>query len=444
MSFPNGLFHCKEATLRITEDRQWVSAFDVIQMVGEQKNFRTIWDRIEKNNETEVVPKWYYFKFPGSGQRDTPCVNAKGLVLLLMQIPGEKAKQFRSAGADILVRYLGGDTTLIGEIEAINETHIRNPENPASFFRNSEIVQRNLGFSRDQLNNSNKLLHHFGSMTDVLYMIIFDYNGSVYMKFGIVFIRTFEERFMEHVNIFGDGNIKDICIYSAMKCNDVTKIESEFKKTTFYKVNKTDLNINGVNMTEIIELTDNITSEDIKSEINKVAGDRIIDPPPSYNEISNNSYLIEQEKTKQLEYNIELEKLRETQQFELKLKELELKSKELELEKSKIELEKMKINERKNTKEAKIEKNDKVFEWCIKHIRYDEDSICKLSKLCTEYFKNLPSPSNKEKGRFRREFELYLKLLQRDYPKVNTEYKSSSEKGHTYQGWKHIRILNTK
>jgi hypothetical protein len=145
LSFPNGLFHGKEAALRITDDSKWVSVWDVIKMVGEQKDPYKIWERIDK---TEVQSFCRNLKFKGSGQRETPCVNAKGLVLLLMQIPGEKAKQFRLAGADILVRYLGGDTTLINDIEAINDTHNSNPENQASFFRSSETVQNNI-FSQE-------------------------------------------------------------------------------------------------------------------------------------------------------------------------------------------------------------------------------------------------------------------------------------------------------
>jgi hypothetical protein len=245
LTFPHGLFHGKEATLRISDDSKWVSVFDVIKMVGEQINTKQTWNNV-KNDYPEVIQFLDYLKFKGSGQRETPCVNAKGLVLLLMQIPGEKAKQFRLAGADILVRYLGGDTTLIGEIEAINDTHMLNPENQASFFRNSETVQNNINvhFTRDQLNHSKKILTSFGGRTNVLYNILFIYNGILYVKFGIVYIRLFDARYMEHVTTLGEGDITGICIYSAMECNDVSKIESDFKKTMFYKMNKTDLTWN--------------------------------------------------------------------------------------------------------------------------------------------------------------------------------------------------------
>jgi prophage antirepressor-like protein len=65
-------------------------------MVGEQTQPRKAWNDI-KNEYTKVVTFCNYYKFKGQRQRDTPCVNAKGLVLLLMKVPGEKAKQFRSA-----------------------------------------------------------------------------------------------------------------------------------------------------------------------------------------------------------------------------------------------------------------------------------------------------------------------------------------------------------
>jgi hypothetical protein len=443
LSFPNGLFHGKETTLRISDDSQWVSVWDVIKMVGEQKDPYKIWERIDK---TEVRNFCTNLKFKGSGQRETPCVNAKGLVLLLMQIPGEKAKQFRLAGADILVRYLGGDTTLIGEIEAINDTHNSNPENQASFFRNSETVQNNINsvyFSRDQLNNSKKLLARSGGETDLMYAILFVYNGILYMKFGIVYIRLFDTRYMEHVTTLGNGDINGICIYLAIKCKDVAKIESDFKKTTFYKMNKTDITINGTNYTEIIELTDNITADTIKEEIIKVAGDRIIDPPPEYNEITNGNLEIEQEKTKQKEYDMEVEKAREL----TKQKQLDFEMKKLEFEMLKQQSSSITtIDTVVSSVENIIVPDDTlvpttivssvvtpppvVSDWFSENIIYKKGNILRLSEINTKRYNTVlgPRSSTKEK-------EKVQVFLKERYRNENWMYQSTSYKGKNYRGW---------
>ncbi len=133
--FPDGDFKGKETKLRITPDKQWVSAIDLIRVIGDQKNPHSTWERIYNEHENEVLAFCENLKFKGRGQRETSVINAKGVVLLLMWIPGEKAAKFRSEAADVLVRYLGGDVTLINEIKAIDETHEQNPDNVLAPFR---------------------------------------------------------------------------------------------------------------------------------------------------------------------------------------------------------------------------------------------------------------------------------------------------------------------
>lgn len=52
--------------------------------------------------------------------KKTPVIDAKGLTKILMLLPGLRVADFRDKAADILVRYLGGDITLIPEIEKNN------------------------------------------------------------------------------------------------------------------------------------------------------------------------------------------------------------------------------------------------------------------------------------------------------------------------------------
>ena len=56
------------------------------------------------------------FKFPGPGQRQTPVTDARGIVRIIMLLPCRAAAPVRAKAADVLVRYLGGDPSLVPEI----------------------------------------------------------------------------------------------------------------------------------------------------------------------------------------------------------------------------------------------------------------------------------------------------------------------------------------
>ncbi len=58
-----------------------------------------------------------YFQFPGERQRPTPVADARGVVMIINLLSGPKAAMFRLQSADVIVRYLGGDKSLIEEIK---------------------------------------------------------------------------------------------------------------------------------------------------------------------------------------------------------------------------------------------------------------------------------------------------------------------------------------
>ena len=60
----------------------------------------------------EVVTNCYYFRFPGQGQKSTPCMTLRGLQRLLMILGGKVAAEFR----EIVEGYVAGDTSLIEEV----------------------------------------------------------------------------------------------------------------------------------------------------------------------------------------------------------------------------------------------------------------------------------------------------------------------------------------
>ena len=115
--------------VRITEDKKLISVFDFIQIAGCQTQPDKTWKRMLHEHESEEVSTFCTnIQFPGRGQKSTPVTTVEGLVKIMMWLPGEFAKNFRTLYAEIIVRYLGGDTTMINEILAINQAHIENPD----------------------------------------------------------------------------------------------------------------------------------------------------------------------------------------------------------------------------------------------------------------------------------------------------------------------------
>ena len=118
-----GFFEFENKKIRKTsESPQRVSVYDLIAAITDQtpKTAFMKFSRI-KESHLEVSTICGNFKFPGSGQKDTPVTNARGVVVIMNLLSGEKAAKFRLASADIIVRYLGGDETLIGEIRRNQE-----------------------------------------------------------------------------------------------------------------------------------------------------------------------------------------------------------------------------------------------------------------------------------------------------------------------------------
>lgn len=93
------------------------SVYDVVQLVMRCHSgvASRNWTSILKSYP-EVSQKVILFKFPGQGQRLTPCAPTSTLVEIAWLCPGRAAKEFRRQGAVTLCRALGGDLSLIDEI----------------------------------------------------------------------------------------------------------------------------------------------------------------------------------------------------------------------------------------------------------------------------------------------------------------------------------------
>ena len=104
---------------QIINGKHYLSVRDLIMVycVTDRKNASKIWNRTTDDKRTEVSPFMHHFQFPGPGEKTQDVITFEGAVKILMWLPGNSAKDFRSKVTEILTRYLAGDSTLIKEIE---------------------------------------------------------------------------------------------------------------------------------------------------------------------------------------------------------------------------------------------------------------------------------------------------------------------------------------
>ena len=147
-----------------------VSVIDVIAAITGKshdhasKHFRRIAERHD-----EVRTNCPDFRFRGRGQRDTPVTGVRGIVEVIMLLPGQQSARVRRQAAELLCRYLGEDLALVDEVCAIRgfqgELAIRAPEDPRRLFgeaveaSSSRSPAPRRGARRSRANSSSAELH---------------------------------------------------------------------------------------------------------------------------------------------------------------------------------------------------------------------------------------------------------------------------------------------
>ena len=104
--------------IRVDQATQKGSLRDVIQTLTDRRDgshLSQILSRILKDNPS-VNPKCVKLRINGKG-RETPVADAATLVEIAWLCPGKAAVQFRRKGAETVCRMLGGDLTLVDEIQ---------------------------------------------------------------------------------------------------------------------------------------------------------------------------------------------------------------------------------------------------------------------------------------------------------------------------------------
>lgn len=107
------------------DEIQWFSVFDTINFTcgktekssyGNTTFFRLIQEGSDFKDEVLTLCK--NMKFPGKGQRETPCMTIRGLQRLIMILGGKVAASFREVVEGTFTRVMAGDQSLIEVINA--------------------------------------------------------------------------------------------------------------------------------------------------------------------------------------------------------------------------------------------------------------------------------------------------------------------------------------
>ena len=106
------------STIRVDETTKMGSAMDTIRMVlgcnsGAANTYLT---RLLETTP-ELTTRVGQLRMNGKG-RETPVADAKTLIEIIWLLPGKKAREFRHKSSEKVCRLLGGDLSLVSEIEA--------------------------------------------------------------------------------------------------------------------------------------------------------------------------------------------------------------------------------------------------------------------------------------------------------------------------------------
>lgn len=325
--------------IRITPNKR-VSVFDVIKVFSDVCKPRDTWyeliktyPEIHDNSNEEEAGQIGNFKFDGQGQRETPVMDLKGIIKLIMILPGKHASNTRTKFTNIIIRYLGGDLSMIDELhknkELIEEAK---EDNPINIFKIDNTSQHIIKIE-DYCDNHNiphiPLESHLGD-AGVYLTYVGLHNGKSVLKFGLTGVST-EKRISDHFTKFTklrSNNFK--CFIRPVyfgKTLYYQKVETEFKK----KMIQLGLyfgsryRIGNINNNELFTISEEYSIKriinimnDLVINTNKGFEEEILELKKlKYNHIENMKKIeanleLEKERTKQMELQIELLKLQKS------------------------------------------------------------------------------------------------------------------------------------
>jgi hypothetical protein len=107
----------RDASVRVTNDGLLYAVDLVMVMTGASRDYAGQHLR-RLPDETFSSCKLHDRSFPGKGNTNIKLVSFQDAIELIMVLPGKVAKETRTKFADIIRRYLAGDSSLVPEIEA--------------------------------------------------------------------------------------------------------------------------------------------------------------------------------------------------------------------------------------------------------------------------------------------------------------------------------------
>lgn len=243
--------------VRVTLDQR-VSVFDVIKVVCDIDNPRQSFDGLCLSHP-EVVSHVYNFQFPGQGQRATPVVNVQGMIEIINLLPGENAARFRAGGARLLVRFLGGDESLVDEVRAVQQHHATGLSQGTITRLCHEQVQADRPANPYALISPTMHGKSFNDFVDkeVCYIITFTKDDQSYIKFG--FTNHIHTRMTSHMSCF-----PGMQIFTVLSTPNPKRLEGAFKTRMRHNGHLIEMVVNGEKQVEILT---GITPEDAEREL---------------------------------------------------------------------------------------------------------------------------------------------------------------------------------
>jgi hypothetical protein len=343
--FDNSLPEFSGHKIRITPDKK-VSVFDTIKVFCNAYESKKVWyDLIDKYPELNNLI--ITFKFNGQGQKETPVMDSNGLIELIMLLPGKHAADMRKKFAETIIRYLGGDLSLIDEIKEnnkIQDSLDKNDPRKLTLANTDKAILQIDTFCKEN-NIDDVFIQSCNGKTGCYILFIGIHKNQFILKFGNTGTSA-NGRLDAHYSKFNNINDPDfepgIRVVYFKETLHYASVEKEFKRQLKclnmylgkYKIgNITSIELftltKEFSINEIINIMDKIINSNIKSNDKKLLPTianididfekykldheyRMIQIDNEYNIKSKEldiKLAYEQEKTKQLELQIELLKL---------------------------------------------------------------------------------------------------------------------------------------
>lgn len=250
----------KGKSVRVTPDNK-VSVLDVIGIICDTDNPRMAWHRLCESY-TDLLSGCCDVCY--NGLQTMQVVDIEGMMHIINRLPGPRAATFRAGAMRLLVRYLGGDMSLVAEVQAIADHHASGTSHgTVEGLCNDHVNQQQLEVVANTRPDNvitepvpehkyaflsphmvGRDLHDFQSK-EVCYLLTFTHDTTKYIKFGTTADAC--KRIVTHFR-----ELPQMQIYFILESPNPSELEYQFRRKMKYKGNLIELTVNGKRQTEIL------------------------------------------------------------------------------------------------------------------------------------------------------------------------------------------------